>query len=713
MEVVSACPLPVGWIVWSSRSGSASLTVLCKATYTLRPGLSPLADEQDPLNDADQPWNDDPRRSLRAASDVAPFKQRADVLLTGHVYAPRGKPVRSLIARLVVGEVDKAIEVFVDRALTAEGQLREGPRFTRAPLLWEHAAGGPGTANPAGVVRGGPPDRYGQRAVPRLQPPGLQVTGPDDYIRPVGFGPLSPAWRERHAKLAHHAATWDHERWHERPLPDDIDPAYFNAAPADQQVDELRPDQAIVLENLHPGHARLATSLTAAIPWATVEWPGGRAEDVGFRCDTLSIDTDRGCCSLTWRAQIPLRPGEQPSQVTVQVSAAVAADEELGPPDIGSTTLSSRAGLHDAALRAALPFTAPPAPAAEADPPTQPIPTGGLPWSRSSRAVDLAGLPFVARPETAESSPLDLDAKTIDGTDDGDSFDEDATQDRWDVPPELAGALPFAAPELHARPQAWRPGGLTETPAQRPAAPWREAAPLTEASASPRPAAVFADAPSAYGRSAPLTEAAPPAPSPLTEAKPPAPPPLIGPLATPGMGATNEPSSSSAASTAPPPSSPAEAAAPPAEAAPALPLERFPIAACARIAASIARRKPETAAILAEQELASDVWAALEKHWAAAMRAESHQGKTALLTAYDEAYVARLEEERGSITTREYARLVLSVEREQAEVVLAELGLPRGALLRIQRVWLKKMAAEAGFNKSVRAAVASETEGQE
>lgn len=52
------------------------------------------------------------------ASDLAPFKRRADVLVVGHAFAPERRPVGSLVARVVVGEVDKAIAVFGDRAWT-------------------------------------------------------------------------------------------------------------------------------------------------------------------------------------------------------------------------------------------------------------------------------------------------------------------------------------------------------------------------------------------------------------------------------------------------------------------------------------------------------------------------------------------------------------------------------------------------------------------
>ncbi len=706
MEVVSACSLPVGSIVWQSRSGSASLTVVCKATYALCPVESRLADEQDPLHDADRFWNDDPRQALRLASDFAPFKRRADVLLTGHAYAPRGEPSRSIVARLLVGEVDKAIEVFVDRVFTAAGQLREGPRFTRSPLLWQYAAGGPDTVNPVGLRHDAPPDIYGQRALPRLQPPGLHVTGPDDYLPPVGFGPIAPAWRERSARLFHHAATWDHQRWSERPLPDDIDAAYFNAALPDQQVEAIRPNERLVLENLDPEHPRLVTNLATATPRAIVEWPSSHDEDVGFRCDTLWIDTDRRCCSLTWRAAIPLLRGELPTRVTVRLGAARRKDASPDPRAAGSTTIAraSRA-------LAALPFMAPSADAAPSTPPA-PLTVGGSPLSGSvlggmrlgtpgvgiapspARSLDLSGLPFRARAEAPATSPMDLDADTIDSHDF--AIADDDTQDHLEVPHFQGLIMPFAAPspspvpalDLVPPPPPWLPSEPGAAPSGPPVTRWSSVVEAREPMIAPA----------------------------LESSAPPAPPPLLGPLATPGMIAAHEPASPAGPASPAPATELTDAPAPapaPGAAAAALPLDRFPIVACARIAASVARRKPDTSAILAEHELAPDVWSALEKHWSAAVSAESQRGKTALLRAHDEAYVARLEEERGTITPKEYARLMVAVERGRADVVLAELSLPRGAILRIQRVWLNRIAADAAFNKTVRAAMAAESEGEE
>ena len=145
MDVVSDCPLQVGSVLWQ-RDGAFTLTVVCKATYTLLPAESPLALEQDVPIELDEYWDDDERRSLHAASDLVPFKRRVDVFLVGYAFAPKGRPVRSLLVRLVVGGIDKRIEVFCDRAFTLDGKLREGDRFTRMPLTWERAAGGPETS---------------------------------------------------------------------------------------------------------------------------------------------------------------------------------------------------------------------------------------------------------------------------------------------------------------------------------------------------------------------------------------------------------------------------------------------------------------------------------------------------------------------------------------------------------------------------------------
>jgi hypothetical protein len=506
MEVVSACPLPVGSIVWQAWSGAVVLTVVCKATFLLRSVESPLADAQDPIVDADRYWNDDPRDSLCAATDLVPFKRRADVVLVGHAYAPLGVPARSLVTRLCVAGADKVVEVFADRVFTYEGRVREvSPPFVKSPLTWRYAAGGPGTSNPVGIRHDAPPDPYGQRLIPRLQPTGLHVTRPDDVIPTIGFGPIAPTWPERLGKLYRHAHTWDHRRWNQRALPRDIDAAYFNAATADQQVDAIRADERIVLENLHPLIPRLVTNLAAVTPQAVVERAGRPAEAAPFLCDTMWIDTDRGVCALSWRARIVLDAPDAPPRVVVTL---VEGREE-------------------------------------------------------TRAMPVAGATAAERT-----------------------------------------AVPSGAPDPSA------------------AAPAAPAAPAVTVSSAPSP----------------------------------------------------DPSS----------------------------IER-----CAEIAASCALRPADTAAILRENGLSEDGWDALEHRWVQVLRQDAEQGHAERLAAYDRAYVARLEKERGAITPEAYARLALAHERDRGALTraLRDLGLPWGATPRIQRVFSERMAADPTLAARVHAAM--------
>lgn len=189
------------------------LTIVCKATYVLTPGESPLASAQDEPNEADGYWNDEETRSLNFASDLAPFKRRADVLVVGHAFAPERRPIGSLVARVVVGEVDKAIAVFGDRTWTASGETREPARFVKMPLRWERTAGGSGTTNPVGVRMGDVgPERYTEAGLPNLQATDAYLVSPADVLEPAGFGPIAPRWPGRIAKLHRHAAEWDAAR---------------------------------------------------------------------------------------------------------------------------------------------------------------------------------------------------------------------------------------------------------------------------------------------------------------------------------------------------------------------------------------------------------------------------------------------------------------------------------------------------------------------
>ncbi len=329
MEVVSLSPLRVGSILWQPRVGAVRLTVVCKATFDIVAGESRLADSQEDLNEDDNHWNDDAERSLFSPSDMVPFKMRADVLVVGHAFAPRGEAVHSLVARAAVAEMDKSIEVFGARGFK-DGVIEEPTPFARMPLRYERAAGGPESMNPVGVPSDAPADSNGVVPVASIVAPGA-VAHLGGLLEPIGLGPIAPSWPLRRAQLGRHAATWDKSAWNTQPMPEDIELGYFNAAPRDQQVEAIRDNERIVLDNLHPEHAHLVTRLPGVHPRAFFERQGRAPEDVVMRGDTLWIDTDRGICTLTWRGQIAL---DSPLEVGRVLVALEDGRQRLGFADV-------------------------------------------------------------------------------------------------------------------------------------------------------------------------------------------------------------------------------------------------------------------------------------------------------------------------------------------------------------------------------------------
>ncbi|MGK3990616.1 DUF2169 domain-containing protein [Sorangium sp. So ce136] len=394
MDVVAFGPLCTASLLWRRSRGDWAQTIVCKATFNLLPDVSPLASEQERPNENDKHWDGDPARSLYSPSDLVPFKPRADVLLVGNAFAPRKEPVRALVARLAIGSVDKSIEIYCDRAWTAEGKLHEGPWFSSMPLRYERAAGGPETWNPVGMGHSGRLDAQGLLRLANLQPRGFRLGDPSTRLPPVGFGPIAPSWPERARKLVNRTA-WSERDWHRLPMPEDLDTGWFNAAPVDQQIEVIRGDERLVLENLHREHARLETALAGLRARACVDrGDGGEAREIQMICDTLWIDTDRAVYTLTWRGVVPLQTPEQPGRILVATAergrSVDWADLKRRGPDVvkdgtgtvdlrdewGTQRLDSRS--QSTAARSAgqspLPFARPPAPSQPDAPPLLPPP---------------------------------------------------------------------------------------------------------------------------------------------------------------------------------------------------------------------------------------------------------------------------------------------------------------------------------------------------
>jgi hypothetical protein len=705
MDLVSQCALRVAKVVWRPGHGGFAFTVVCKATFELRPEVSPLAAEQEAVALADV-YAD--TGALAIASELVPAKKRPEVLLMGHAYAPEGRPVPSLLARLVVGEIDKTIQIVGDRHFGRDGRLSEPEVFTGMLLGWERADGGLGTFNPAGRSLGSAarPDALGRVPAPNLLPVGLRLQSRSDTVSPVGFGPIAPQWPSRTACLRQHAAAWNPSRWPERPLPADIDLGYFNAAPFDQQRALPFGEEGIYLENLHPRFAQLSTRLAPVTPVATVDHGAG-PQALQLRCDTLIIDTDRGLAMLVWRAHVLLDSPDRPGRVVVTGPGApqggipawalkMAASES----DLEATVVPSAF----ARPAAALPFSQAAVVAPENAAPESTSPGHGEMLPRSLSSEDsgtmtvVAGfgppsvvLPFVfpkseslprrEMPSVASASALPFVRAFADMAGEGDG---PATPRRPDAP-ELtmppAVSAPLAASWAASVPQRDMDMDMETLPPPAAASSWAMPAIAVDRWRAPEFIA-----------------------APLAESETPAPPPMIGPIAVVAAKVAR----------AEVPGGEAAAVVEAAEPEVAIDFDMYPPVRCGGIAARLACAEGEedkgdkgekVGEILRGEDLDAGRWERVHAHWLDRIRAEAARSQKTLLAEYDSGYVGALEGARGAIELSEYARLAEAAERGEVLGALAELGLPAGGWAHIHRVWIGRMVKEVRVGKEVRGAI--------
>ncbi|MDI1451765.1 DUF2169 domain-containing protein [Polyangium sp. 6x1] len=701
---------------------------MCKATFWLQPGTSPLAEQQEAPFDVDLPWPDGAYGSLRFSTDRVPFKRHAEVLVGGHVYAPRGQPTTSLVARLSVGPLNKAIEVHGDRVWVPDGRLSEAAYFLKMPIRWERAAGGPGTWNPGGIPANPPPDARGVRPVPNLMPVGYVLRAAAQVMPPVGFGPVAPGWPERTAKLRRHVATWRQDTWASEPLPADMDAGFFNAAPSDQQLAQLGVGEQILLEHLHPEYPQLVTKLATVTPQALAQRPGGAAEEIRLRCDTMWIDTDRGTCALVWRGILGLKDPMEDGAVLV------TCDHPGGNQDDGTRTRLAPATPMSERKRATMPFQSarrtlhlPPTPVGTTKGTSAgssaPIQTETGTWTTfpGNRLAATTPLPFDPASAPIRLTEDDFEPEEIDEVEEICEVEEigKIAADREDeagttliAPLRAPGETPPALPFLELSPGVisalatgasegnhssirltdFGTGTLTpwHSPGPAPASALPFASPHREPPVAPEHVKESATLPPSLAK-------APELPAPPVMLRTPETPPMIGPLATPEMIAgpnaqASKPTSGEVAN-----ESPAEGP----TKAPTPVVKDIPLEQCAAISASMERRAQEREKILEENELSAEAWAAAAQRWEEAIDEEIERGGMDLLKRFDAAYVAQLEKERGVIQPEEYARLQVAAERGTTEKVLAELGIPEEAELRLERVWLERVMEDPGVGKRV------------
>jgi hypothetical protein len=323
VEIFSACPFAVSMLPWEPAPGRHSVSVCVKATFVLAPGAATIAPLQEAVG------ADRSEGGLAGAGDLVPFKPRAEVLLVGHAYAPGGAPIDALIARARVGPFRKSLSITGDRTwVPSFDGLRPSVAvpFRRMPLRYDLAVRTGENLGGVDIISQGAELGRALANIAAIADQGGETPG---------FGPLPLGWRAHRSGLGDDALAWaSRVALAEGPPPAGFDFHVFNAAPSEQQLDEIPPGVEIVLESLSPEHPRLETRLPKIrVALFRRAAPGERAAELPVRCDTLWIDTDRALAFAIWRGAVPLSGPEEAAAGTLVV-VATGEDDRIGARDV-------------------------------------------------------------------------------------------------------------------------------------------------------------------------------------------------------------------------------------------------------------------------------------------------------------------------------------------------------------------------------------------
>ena len=323
MEFHNATPLVAGYAPGLMKNGRRCLVLVAKATYAFPNGEAPVhfAEQQQPLCESDRYTGAPGESSPLLESDYAPLKPRCDVILiNATAHAPGDRPVRVLEVSLELNDIRKRLRVVGNRHWEfSKRRWRPGTPepFTRLPVTYENAWGGSDAGEREGereTCTGNPvgkgyycrieEERVSGRLLPNLEPLDRTLKHPGDNLPPLAFGPVARNWTPRRD----HAGTYD-QAWMEnrRPLlPEDFDERYYQCAPEDQQTDHLRGGEEVVLRHLTPEGETRFTLPQREVPMQVILREGTR-HNLDPRLDTLIIDPQARCFTLTWRARVGLR----------------------------------------------------------------------------------------------------------------------------------------------------------------------------------------------------------------------------------------------------------------------------------------------------------------------------------------------------------------------------------------------------------------------
>jgi hypothetical protein len=286
-----------------------------KASFEIDPeGKQMPLKKQIPLNMAPV-FAADPNELLDE-DDFNIEKKHTDVLIAGHAYAPEGRPSVETIARVKIGDLDKAVKVTGDRIFLpgpAAVRMSQPEPFINKAITWRRTYGGTDTMasrpdwdprNPIGTGFSVGREGLIGKTAPNFEYPDAPFRD-NRNGQPAGFGPVSRHWQPRAKYAGTYGDLWKKTR---DPLPpSDFNRLYYQCAPEDQQTRT----PLIGYEDVRLGGFTLSGFMQFLLPRITfdiITHFRGRP-DAGHEpaiLHTLRIMPDDRQFSMTWVSALPV-----------------------------------------------------------------------------------------------------------------------------------------------------------------------------------------------------------------------------------------------------------------------------------------------------------------------------------------------------------------------------------------------------------------------
>ncbi len=304
-----------GW----GRNRKRQQTLVFKVGYTFDK-LGKLSSLPEPPIEMADIYSEKPESSsLLIASEVAPFKKGAEILLSGSAHPSQaGESIMRVEVGLRQGDKDywkKELRVFGPRTwqrrlLTVLPGKAE-PITEPVPLTYEKAYGGSDPSNPEETFLENPAGvGYSLRglrtkglSLPRIEIGPRFISSPAGRVQPAGFGPLAPHWQPRCKDLMEIDAKKAESGgcpWAKEP-PESL----HNTAPLDQRFTQpFEGEMSLSLKGLvadAPGGVLI--NLPALQPKVLLK-NAGMITELQPLCDTLIVQADRQQIFLLFRVAI-------------------------------------------------------------------------------------------------------------------------------------------------------------------------------------------------------------------------------------------------------------------------------------------------------------------------------------------------------------------------------------------------------------------------